>query len=219
MYFAKTKKIFCLMISLSSTQLSAAGSEPKIDRINYASDGSVELHGSHFGTQCAKCEVVVKYSRSLIYSVPVIRWTKSKIEIELPDLNQNEESIQIQAKRPDVMSNSKLFRLKPRYRVISREHRSHVLSVGEKGEDKFKVKNAPLVCGKNTFVFDHVEMEFKKQRFSDAKIVKMPRKGCNNCKPIVVRWYNEPTGLLSYELKIVGRIVQGVCETRRQRSQ
>jgi hypothetical protein len=217
MYIASIKKMFCLMILLYSGQLSAGSPEPTIDRIVYGSAGSVQLHGSNFGEKCIKCEVIVKYSRALGYSVPIKHWDKNEIEIELPDLNQNEELVYLQVKRPNAKSNSKSFRFKRRYSVLKTERRSHTLDVGDKGEDKFKVKIAPLVCGKDSMVFDHAEIVFKKQRFSDAKIIQSPLAGCERCKPVVVRWYNEPTGFLNYELRTIGRIVQGVCKKRIRR--
>jgi hypothetical protein len=216
MYIASIKKMLCLMILLYSAQLSAGSSEPTIDRIVYGASGNVQIHGSNFGGKCAKCEVLVKYSRSLGYSVPITHWDKHKIEVELPDLNQNEALIHLQVQRPGAKSRSKSFRLKRRYGVLKTERRSHSLDVGDKGEDKFKVNATPLACGKDSMVFDHAEIVVKKQRFSDAKIVKSPPAGCERCRPVVVRWYNEPTGFLNYELKTVGRIVQGVCEKRKR---
>jgi hypothetical protein len=126
-----------------------------IDRIATGSAGSVQLHGINFGEKCVKREMLVKYSRSLGYSVPIKHWDKSKIEIELPDLNQNVEWVHLQVKRPGAKSSSKSFRFKRQYSVLKTEHRSHSLDVGDKGEDKFKVKSDPLVCGKDSKVFDH----------------------------------------------------------------
>ncbi|MEJ2620446.1 MAG: hypothetical protein P8163_09335 [Candidatus Thiodiazotropha sp.] len=217
MYIASVKKVFCLMVLLYGTQLSADDSEPTIDRIVSGSIGSVQLHGSNFGGKCAQCEVLVKYSRGFGYSVPIKHWNETKIEIELPDLNQQEMLVYMQVKRPGVKSSSKSFRVNRQYRVIKTERRSHSLDVGEKGEDKFKIKSATLACGKGSKVFDHAEIIIKKQRFSDAKIVQSPVAGCERCGPVVVRWYNEPTGFINYELRTVGRIVQGVCEKRKRR--
>ena len=89
--------------------------------------------------------------------------------------------------------------------------RSHDLSVGDKGEDKFPLKFKQPVCGKRSRVFSHAEIVFKKKRFSDAVIVRAPREGCYRCRPLVVRWYNEPTGSLDYELRVFAQEVEGQC--------
>jgi hypothetical protein len=206
------KAMVCVIVLAYSTPMFAAGTKPVIDRLSHGSNGIVKIHGKHFGSRCNTCEVLVRYSRSLRYSVPIKRWSDSAIVIELPDLNQNEETLRLQVKNSNAISGSKSIRLKRQYSVIKSERRTHSLAVGDKGEDKFKIKSSAAMCGKENIAFDHAEIEFVKRRFADAQIVSSPPAGCERCKPVVVRWYHEPTGSLTYVLKLIGRVVQGVCE-------
>jgi uncharacterized ubiquitin-like protein YukD len=208
--------ILSLILFFYYASVSAADHKPVIDKIKYTSDRIIEIQGNGFGNRCSMCEVIARYSDSLWYSVPIKHWNTSKIDIELPDLNQNEEHIQLHVKRSNALSNSKTIKIKRRYAVLSNESRSHTLKVGEKGEDIFSVKGGAVVCGQEAKLFHHAEINFIKRRFSDALIINTPPSGCGRCKPITVRWYNEPTGLLVYELKQIGRVVQGVCKERQR---
>ncbi len=191
-----------------------ASTAPKLFEINFGMGGNVTILGENFGDYCKSCEVIVQYTNSLRYSVPVNTWDNSRIVAELPDLNQNEVLLQLQVKKPHAISAAKSFRLRRRYSVIESERRSHNLDVGEKGEDVFPVKSRPALCGKDSEVFDRPEIKILKHRFANAQIVESPPSGCERCSPVVIRWYNEPTGSISYEMNLIGRIIQGVCKNR-----
>ncbi len=89
--------------------------------------------------------------------------------------------------------------------------REHALNVGDKGEDRFDLSVAPPACGETVLAYDHADIEFLRKRFADARIVRVPSKACLRCSPLVVRWYNEPTGYLKYRLRIHLRPVEGRC--------
>ena len=100
-------------------------------------------------------------------------------------------------------------------RLAKKFRKKHALSVGDKGEDWFDLSAANHGCEQNGWVFDRVELDFVRRRFADAKIVQQPQPGCIDCKPVVVRWFNEPTGVLVYELSIYERKVDTATDGER----
>lgn len=208
----------CLVTLMASFSLQAAISHaPIIDSVQYDNPQRVVVLGKRFDDPCRECEVRVRYSRSLRYSAPIRDWQPTRIEIELPDLNQNDAVIQIQIRRDKTASQWKSLKLRRNIALLSKKSRAHSLGVGEKGEEKFTIPSTQTHCGKAVSVYDHAELSIKKKRFADAVIVESPPSGCERCSPVVVRWYNEPTGYISYELKVFGRTVQGVCDDRVRR--
>jgi len=89
--------------------------------------------------------------------------------------------------------------------------RSHSLSVGDKGEETFDVSSPSPACGTTGLAFDHARVIYRRQRFGEAIIVSTPAAGCTHCQPLVVRWFHEPTGYLSYQLHIYRRTIAGNC--------
>lgn len=199
---------------VSFLPLAANASGPEIDRISYSQDGKAVIHGRDFGGPCKICEVLVQYSRSLSYSVPITAWTTSRIDIEIPDLNQEEKKLQLRVRTAQGESRKEPLTLKRQHSILKREKRSHALRVGDKGEDVFQIESYHPQCGKSANIFDHAELKMLKQRFADAQIIDTPIGGCRRCKSVTVRWYNEPTGSITYELTIIGRTVQGICKNQ-----
>lgn len=76
------------------------------------------------------------------------------------------------------------------------ERRSE-LKVGAKGEDAIDV-SAATACSR----FHHAEVVWIERRFADAQFVRIPEQGCIHCKPLMVRWYHEPTGKLHFQVKV-----------------
>jgi len=89
--------------------------------------------------------------------------------------------------------------------------RTHSLSVGDKGEDRFDVGVTPPACGVTALVFDHARIVYKQRRFGEAKVISKPPSGCILCSPLVVRWYHEPTGYLEYQVHVYRRRITGDC--------
>ena len=193
---------------------SVSALSPSIERVQYHPVGRVTLQGKGFGLPCQVCEVWVRYSQTLLYAVPIDSWQPSRIEVELPDLNQDNTQIQIQVKRDQTSSVWKPFKLRRHTALRLHQQRAHSLNIGEKGKDSFAINDIHAQCGKTVQAYDHTELVIQKKRFATAQIAASPRPGCEHCTPVVVRWYNEPTGHLSYEIKVFGRLVQGICKDR-----
>ena len=205
----------CLILLLEIlSPREALAQPPSIDRILYRKAEQAVIVGKSFGNLCEDCEILIRYSDSLLYSAPIQDWTPTRIDVEVPDLNQHDALIQVQVKRGSLTSLWKSLMLRRRFSLLMSKMISHSLSVGEKGEDEFKIRSVKTQCGKTVIVYDHSELTNIKSRFAGAKIVASPPSGCERCSPVVVRWYNEPTGYLSYEMKVFGRVVQGVCRSR-----
>ncbi len=86
------------------------------------------------------------------------------------------------------------------------------LQVGNKGEEVFEVslpRNA-ADCGL-LWLFDHAELEIKRNRFGNAQLVALPQPGCRHCSPGVVRWYHEPTGHIEFAVHVYRRRVDVPC--------
>ena len=90
------------------------------------------------------------------------------------------------------------------------EHRSETL-VGDKGERALDVSVPSGPCGTIDWVFDHAELRVRDARFADAQMVQIPEAGCTACKPLVVRWFHEPTGRLHFHVNVYRRPSPVVC--------
>lgn len=94
----------------------------------------------------------------------------------------------------------------PYFRLESAE------SVGNKGEEALNVSvDAP--CGRPAWLFDHAELVVKRNRFGDVQFVGLPRPGCVDCDPVLLRWFHEPTGYLSFEVNVYRRLEVVSCPT------
>ena len=205
----------CLVVLLESLAPRVAlARTPTIKQVQYQNAERAVIVGEGFEKSCEDCEVLVRYSHSLLYSAPIRGWQPTRIDIEIPDLNQNDALIQVQVKRGRAASPWKSFNLRRRIALLSSKTSTHSLSVGEKGEEEFTIRSIQTQCGKTVNVYDHSELTTTRKRFADARVVASPPSGCERCSPVVVRWYNEPTGYLSYEMRVFGRAVQGVCQSR-----
>jgi len=85
------------------------------------------------------------------------------------------------------------------------------LPVGNKGEELLDV-SVPERCGVRLWAFDHAELHIDRNRYGGAQFVNLPRPGCLQCDPLVVRWYHEPTGHLSFEVRVYRRAVLLPCD-------
>jgi len=92
------------------------------------------------------------------------------------------------------------------------------LAVGTKGDEVLDV-SVPEVCGETLWAFDHAELHIARNRYGGAQFVTLPRPGCLACDPLVVRWYHEPTGHLSFEVRVFRRPVQLPCDGPDRRSE
>jgi len=177
----------------------------------------IKLTGSGFGPASATSEVVADYGHGFFYALEHAAWSNSSISVRIPDLGKSLK-IRIHIVAGGQSSNAVSVTMKPEITaVLYAKSKIHRLKVGDKGEDVFRVENASAQCGRAGELFDHAEIVFNQKRFSEAQFVALPAKGCSRCGKIRVRWYNEPTGLLQYRLKVFKRRIEGVCRQRVRR--
>jgi len=91
------------------------------------------------------------------------------------------------------------------------------VSVGNKGEESLDVSVASR-CGDPALLFDHAELVVKRNRFGDVQFVGLPQPGCVDCAPITLRWFHEPTGYLSFEVKVYRRLEVVPCASHESHS-
>ena len=84
------------------------------------------------------------------------------------------------------------------------------VSVGNKGEEALDVSVASR-CGNPALLFDHAELVVTRNRFGDVQFVGLPQPGCVECAPIILRWFHEPTGYLSFEVNVYRRLEVVPC--------
>lgn len=175
----------------------------------------ISLSGPNFGAVLGSSKVIADYGHGFFYVLKHTSWSNHTITLKVPDLGKSLR-VKLRIQSANQRSNSVTITIKPDIRKSQQKEikKVHVLNVGDKGEDIFKVVNKSGSCGKAGELFDHAEIRFVKKRFSEAQFVSLPAKGCTRCGDIRVRWYNEPTGKLEYRMSIFQRRIEGVCEQR-----
>ncbi len=83
--------------------------------------------------------------------------------------------------------------------------------VGNQGEEQFDVSIAGQAACGDLWLFDHAELDIIRNRFSDVQFVQIPPAGCTRCEPVRVRWYHEPTGYLTFDVRVFRRLVKTAC--------
>ena len=181
-----------------------------------------------FGERCATCEVIVEYADGLHYAARVEHWMSAGVVTQLPDLNRN-LNVSVRLRTVDGLSEALSLRLTraivprpeldtpaPPELIESAEfvERTHSLAVGDKGEEILDMSAPPPECATPAPLFDRARIVYADRRFGEAQIVELPPAGCTKCPPLVVRWYHEPTGRLTYQVHIYKRIVEGICPER-----
>ena len=214
--------IFC--IGLSNAY---AAQHVKLDTVSIANNNVVKMRGQ-FGEKCSKCYVEAVYSPTFKYRYQPRQWNERNIQFEALDLNEG-FSLKLRVVTSAGFSEFKKVALFPiiipsdknkkpvsSTFVDSRTffERRHDLKVGEKGEDSFEVSSKPAACNTKSNVFDHASIVYRDNRFSNAQIIQLPKNNCIKCKPLKVRWYNEPTGRLIYQLHVFRRQVYGACKNK-----
>jgi len=182
---------------------------------NMVAGSEVSIAGSGFGAIQGSSEVVADYGKGLLYVLKPVEWHDRRIKLKVPDLGRNLR-LKLRVYSKHQYSNAVFITIKPDIKPSRQSNlqKTHMLSVGDKGEDIFRISNSPAVCGKVGTVFDHAEIKFNQKRFADAQFIALPKKGCSRCGDIHVRWYNEPTGKLAYRVNIFQRRIEGVCPQR-----
>jgi hypothetical protein len=187
----------------------------------------VQLSGS-FGPACPACEVRVVYSDGLTYAYKPLHWHNDRIQFTIEDLGA-QANVRVYVMSKDGLGNSRPFTIQPDLEP-DRLHgettgpgpgggtndfsKRHDDPYGGSGKDQFNVSSKPAACGKQEKRFHRAELVINKQRFGDARIIQQPTMGCQNCLPIKVEWYHEPTGLIEYQVHVQKRIIDGICPER-----
>jgi len=181
------------------------------------SGGLIKLAGSGFGAALEKSEVVAGYEGGFFYALEHTAWSNSSISVSVPDMGKRLK-VKLYVVAGGQSSKPVSVTIKPEITgVLHGEIKKHQLSVGDKGEDLFKITNRPATCRNSGELFDHAKISVVRKRFAEAQFVALPAKGCSRCSKIKVRWYNEPTGRLQYRLKIFKRQIEGICQQRVRR--
>ncbi len=203
--------VFLLLPGLAWAVVNVVSTEPS----HVVAGSELSLNGSGFGAVPGMSEVVADYGSGLFYVLKHTFWSDKRIRVKVPDLGRHLH-IKLRVRSAHQSSKAVSIIIKPDIKPQQQGsiRKAHALSVGDKGEDVFKISNSPALCGKQGTLFDHAEIKFDKKRFADAQFVSLPKKGCSRCGNIRVRWYNEPTGKLAYRVNIFQRRIEGVCSQR-----
>ena len=218
-------RYFTILLALLSTNLSNAAAAPTVSGIQTGRADTVTIKGQGFGQSCRDCEIIADFG-GFKYAFPVERWSDRQIVAKIADIGKGDKA-KIVVKTPGGDSKPLNFRIPSKIvpqRKLNRpvkagsvpdllmfEHRSN-LSVGDKGEERYDVSSPAPACGQTGYVFDSANLVIGRDtRFGEAKIVGMPKAGCQRCQPIRVRWYHEPTGKLHYQVHVYRRLVEGIC--------
>ncbi len=178
-----------------------------------------------FGSDCARCEVIADYGGKFQYAYRPKHWQANRIELQIDDINRE---LDVELRVVTAQGTTKPHRVRLTRKItpaielqqpvptgkldtVHYFERSHQLALGNKGEDSFDVSVAPPNCGQQAQVFEQARIVYGQQRFAQAQVVQSPVAGCVHCSPLKVRWYNEPTGKLTYQLHIYRRHVSGIC--------
>ncbi len=207
--------------------LSFASQADSLTQLRLVQGRLVQLSGS-FGLACPVCEVRVVYSDGLTYAYKPLHWQNDRIQFTIEDLGA-QANVRVYVMSKDGPGNSLPFTIQPDLepdqlqseiertrtddgsKVFSKRHDD---PYGGSGNDQFNINSKSAACGKQEKRFHQAELVISNQRFGDARIIQQPTMGCQNCLPIKVEWYHEPTGLIEYQLHVQTRIIDGICPER-----
>lgn len=199
--------------------------EPVLSRAQVKAD-QVILTGSGFGKTCRTCEVIADFN-GFKYSLPVKAWSDTKVSAVYRDIGKGEHS-RISIAAADGTSRAMRARINVLRQPPTRPHKfttannrdaailfskKYKLTIGGKGTDQFDVSQAPARCGSSAMVFDSAYVFLgPRTRFGEARLISTPRPGCTKCRPLKVGYYWEPTGRLEYQVHVMQRKIDGICE-------
>jgi len=217
--------VYGLLQSLPMICLSQ--SAPVIQSLQNGAGDTAVITGRGFGSRCRQCEVIVEYPDGLQYSARIKSWAARQIRFHARDFNKGTH-VHVHAQASGSGSNSIAYTIRPvrhpRKRVsrfipqgvmkdllvFSRQSRN---AAGAKGVDAHNVSGRAPGCGQKALVFDHAVL-LQKGRYGQARVLSQPRTGCVQCQPIRIKWYQEPTGSLAYQLHVYRREIWGICPDR-----
>ncbi|MEZ5652145.1 MAG: hypothetical protein R3E87_16530 [Burkholderiaceae bacterium] len=206
--------LIAMLISLQPLAAPApATSGPHITTIGVESADRIVIQGRDFGRACPHCEVTADYEHGPKIALMIEDWSDHTIIARLPDLNAGDTAqLQVRAAGGISLPAAVHLRIETEKRLLV--HQRSARKVGDKGELSVAVSQAPARCAHRSPVFAGAELRVRARRFGEAEIVSQPQPYCQDCKPVVVRWYHEPTGQIDFEVLGTFRLVEGVCAAR-----
>ncbi|MEZ5739809.1 MAG: hypothetical protein R3E68_10360 [Burkholderiaceae bacterium] len=208
-------RLVVLPALLVSGGMAIANAAPVIGSVRAGSGDRVDIRGQGFAAPCPACEVQAEYAGGLRIALQIDDWSDNAIVARLPDLNAGDQ-VRLRIVRGAQRSAPVQIRVKMRFEQSVLAHHKSQRKVGDKGELSVPIPAVTLQCAKSTRVFGGASIRYRKRRFAEAQIVSAPQPSCTTCKPVVIRWYHEPTGELDIEVIARWRIVEGVCATRKR---
>ncbi len=203
--------LFSLFLGMASN----AKSNPlKISNISpnpVTANQIVQISGDHLSAH-KTLEVIADYGQNKLYKLNIIKYKNNKIYVQVPDIGQN-LNIQIFIKDSKHKSNKEMLTISPIITDNPIGIKHHDILLGGQGIDTYKIKNKKASCSQNGELFHHANINFIRKQFSSAKIFSIPRTNCSLCNDIKIKWHNEPTGILTYQLHIFKRQINAICES------
>lgn len=185
---------------------------------------AVEITG-RFGKPCNTCEIIVDYGKGFLYAYQPVRWHEKKLVFNIKDLGKSLK-VRVFVRTGSGDTGSKVYSIKPVLKPVrfpdktqarTRKNKHYIFQArhndpfGGKGLDQFDLSTKNPQCEATEEVFHQARIIIDKKRFGDARIEAKPTHGCLRCQPVKVRWYHEPTGLISYQLHVQRRRIEGLC--------
>jgi len=217
-------EMICFILAAAIALCSVAASSvaaPVIDRISPASvpaGKEIVISGSGFALQGKDSEVIASYGDGFLYALKPVFWSARAIAVVVPDLGKS-LTPGLQVKTAAGLSRVRRLNLMPHLLVEQSPVYEHHLKEGEKGEDLFPLQFSAPACGQTGTLFSQARVDVSKRRFADAQLIATSEPYCRVCKPLKVRWYNEPTGFIQYHIKIKRRVIEGICSDRKRNRQ
>lgn len=84
---------------------------------------------------------------------------------------------------------------------------------GARGQERLDVSIRPA-CGSHHWAFAHAELLVGSVRYGGAFIRSAPAAGCIRCAPLIVDWYHEPTGQLSFSVNVFRQQIFVPCDPK-----
>ena len=202
-------------------------SSPMLKGARAGSGFEVTLSGKGFGKDCRQCEVIVDYGKGQRYAAKTLAWSATSIKAVVPDVGIGER-VKLTVRTSDGESSAISYKIRPILTPKKNINRTvkpnatkglgvhsfiYNAKLGGRGKDTISVGVDKPDCDEEAWAFERGNIVFNNKRFGDAKIASSPKAGCSKCKPMVVKWYHEPTGKIDYQVHIYKRKIVGACSS------
>ena len=196
-----------------SSLLHATDNPLQIENIRPSIIGTNEIIEITTNTLLPKnTEILADYGDNTVYKLEIITQKENKLYTRIVDIGKN-LNINILVKSGKQKSSYHSLKIQPDIISTNSFPKKHNKLLGEKGIDIFNIKNQTALCKQNGELFHHAEIIFIRRQFAGANIIDYPKKNCQQCKSLKVKWYNEPTGELIYKIRFNKRKISGICQS------